>query len=92
MAKRPAIFEGVITEISSEDPKDSGVRKKYLKITLPGDNQICVEFRGEYLLSVLENFSIHDPVEIRAFANVIKYNQYFIGHTIKINSKALVTQ
>ena len=92
MARKPETFKGVISEISSEDPKDSGVRKKYVKIASEGDNQHCIEFRGEYLLGLLANFSIHDPVSIQAYAKVIKYNQYLVAKTIKINAEALVAQ
>lgn len=90
--KKPVTYTGIITEISSEDPKGSGIRKKYVKIASKGNNQHCIEFRGEYLLGLLQNFSIHDPVQVTAYAKVVKYNQYLIGKTIKINSESLVTQ
>lgn len=93
MAGEPATYKGVITEISSEDPKESGIRKKYVIIVSEGDNKHCIEFRGDYLLGVLQNFSIHDPVKVKAYARVSnKYNQYLVGHTIKINAEAFVTQ
>lgn len=92
MARKPASLQGVITEISSEDPKGSGIRKKYVKIASEGNNQHCIEFRGEYLLGILQNFSVHDPVKITAYAKVVKFNQYLIGKSIKVHYSPLVAQ